>query len=91
MRNFTIFFLLLVNHGFWMHFNAKYKNCAENDSIWTISSKASYKNNCLLKEIGVSKQFTIRKSPKIEISERCLHKRPLTIFVSFLNKIDPEL
>lgn len=36
--------------------------------------------NCLLKEIGVKKQFIIRKSDNIEKSKKLFHKRHLAIF-----------
>ena len=40
-------------------------------------------NNSFLKEIGISKHFTARKSCKIDIIEKISYKRHLAIFVDF--------
>ena len=59
---------------------ARYARFAQNDSIDFDSSEARHYNNCLLKEIGISKQFAIRKSDQIGKSESCFQKRHLAIF-----------
>lgn len=43
--------------------------------------------NCLLKEIGVKKQFIIRKSDNIEKSKKLFHKRHLAIFLDSTEQI----
>ena len=52
---------------------AGYARFAQKDSISFDTSEARHYNNCLLKEIGNSKQFAIGKSKEIGISETCCY------------------
>ena len=62
---------------------ARYARFAQNDSIGFDTSEARHNNNCLLKEIGNSKQFAISKPKEIGISKTYCYKRHLSIFSLF--------